>query len=76
MDALRNLKGLNVRPSEQARFCFFSKTFREIIGIHTSPFVQWAGIMGDAKKVRLYRLHPYTPDLLVPYEHAELNEKI
>ena len=56
--ALKDKKGIQARYIEgqtgNQDFCFLMKAQKEIIGQKVSTFVSLAGIIGDAKKVRLY----------------------
>jgi hypothetical protein len=51
-------RGLVVRlingQSGTEDFCFLLRAQKEIIGVATSTYATFAGILGDAKKVRLY----------------------
>jgi hypothetical protein len=51
-------RGLVVRlikgQSGPEDFCFLLRAQKEIIGVATSTYSTFAGILGDAKKVRLY----------------------
>lgn len=51
-------KGLKVRILEDQSgiqdFCFLLRAQYQIIGVATSTYSTFAGILGDAKKVRLY----------------------
>lgn len=51
-------RGLVVRVVEGQTglqdFCFLMRASRELIGVATSTYVTWAGLLGDAKRVRLY----------------------
>lgn len=54
------MKGLKVRyitgQTGNEDFCFLAKASKEIIGTTRSTYAYWAGIIGDAKKVRLYSI--------------------
>ncbi|CAJ1948963.1 unnamed protein product [Cylindrotheca closterium] len=58
INALKDQKGIRARYIEgqtgNQDFCFLMKAQKEIIGQKVSTFVSLAGILGDAKKVRLY----------------------
>ena len=53
-------RGLIVRyikgQSGNEDFCFLLKAQKEMIGTRKSTYALWAGIIGDAKRVRLYML--------------------
>lgn len=57
---MMEVRGLKVRyirgQNGNQDFCFLAKAQKEIIVTHTSSYAYWAGIIGDAKKVRLYSL--------------------
>ena len=79
------MKGLKVRyitgQTGNEDFCFLAKASKEIIGTTRSTYAYWAGIIGDAKKVRLYSIdtpqtrragkHYYSYN----YTNPELNER-
>lgn len=51
-------KGLSVRmmqgQSSTQDFCFLRRTHTELIGAKTSTYAIWAGLLGNATRVRLY----------------------
>ena len=51
-------KGLSVRriqgQSSTQDFCFLRRTHKELIGAKTSTYAVWAGLLGNATRVRLY----------------------
>jgi len=55
-------RGLVVRVIKEqpplADFCFLLKAQKEIVGPAHSTFSTWAGMLGEAKKVRLYSVDP------------------
>ena len=58
IQAMESIRGLKVRYIENQTgnedFCFLVKAQKEIIGTYMSSFSWWAGVLGDAKKVRSY----------------------
>lgn len=58
IQAMESIRGLKVRYIENQTgnedFCFLVKAQKEIIATKMSTFSLWAGVLGDAKKVRMY----------------------
>eukprot|EP00957_Ditylum_brightwellii_P155782 11860076-Ditylum_brightwellii.AAC.1 len=58
IQALESIRGLKARYIEDQTgnedFCFLVKAQKEIIKTTMSSFSWWAGVLGDAKKVRVY----------------------
>jgi hypothetical protein len=80
MDAIKQ-RGLQVRFIEGQTgvqdFCFLMSAQKEIIGSSLSTFVFWAGILGNARKVRLYTLNTtYAMRHNLPIEYTWKNTEL
>ena len=67
---VRRIKG----QSGVQDFCFAMSAHRELVGVDMSTYAKMAGFLGNATRVRLYRVarNPQDPDALGLWEHTRV----
>ena len=68
---VRRIKG----QSGVQDFCFALSAQRELVGVRKSTYAQWAGFLGNATKVRLYKVarNPQNPDVLGLWKQTRID---
>jgi len=58
--------------SAKQDFCFLTYAKKELVGSRGSTYVKWAGLLGNATKVRLYSLNPKDKNQPFGWSHPDL----